>query len=117
VTAAEARSTEQQGSAASGRLGVVPASHAAPRVPRGSAALREPGALSQNSLAVRPDVPLHVRPVLNGYAEVVALGICSERALRRHVATGRVKRCVIRNGRNLRFVKDLLIAELLEAGG
>ncbi|HEX5050558.1 MAG TPA: hypothetical protein VFZ65_02190 [Planctomycetota bacterium] len=66
----------------------------------------------QNALDVRAAVPLHVRPVLNGYREVAELGICSERALRRHIATGRVKRSVIRNGRNLRFVKDALIDEL-----
>lgn len=96
-------------------------SHATPRKPRPSAAdsraARTGDPDSQNDLAASPAVPLHVRPVLNGYAEVAALGICSERALRRHIATGRVKRSVIRNGRNLRFVKDILIAELLEAEG
>jgi len=69
----------------------------------------------RNTLDVRAAVPLHVRPVLNGYAEVQACGICSERSLRRHIATGRVKRSVIRNGRNLRFVRETLIAELLQA--
>lgn len=81
---------------------------------------RETGAApdcEQNQLDLCAAVPLHVKPVLNGYAEVAAVGICSERALRRHLATGRVRRCVIRNGRNLRFVKDILIAELLEAEG
>jgi hypothetical protein len=96
-------------------------SHEKPRKPRPTAAdsgcPRTGSPDSQNDLAASPAVPLHVRPVLNGYAEVAALGICSERALRRHIATGRVKRSVIRNGRNLRFVKDILIAELLEAEG
>lgn len=96
-------------------------SHGTARKPRPSAAVsggtRRRAPDSQNDLAVPVDVPLHVRPVLNGYAEVAALGICSERALRRHIATGRVKRSVIRNGRNMRFVKDILIAELLEAEG
>lgn len=96
-------------------------SHGTARKPRPSAAVsggaRTGAPDSQNDLAVPAAVPLHVRPVLNGYAEVAALGICSERALRRHIATGRVRRCVIRNGRNLRFVKDILIAELLEAEG
>jgi hypothetical protein len=53
--------------------------------------------------------------VLNGYAEVAAVGICSERALRRHIATGRVKKAVIRNGRNLRFVVRDLLDELRQA--
>lgn len=96
-------------------------SHGTARKPRPSAAVpgrtRTGAPDSQNDLAVPAEVPLHVRPVLNGYAEVAALGICSERALRRHIATGRVRRSVIRNGRNLRFVKDILIAELLEAEG
>jgi hypothetical protein len=81
-----------------------------------NAFLAAQGKEQQKPLDECPAIPLHLKPVLNGYAEVAALGICSERALRRHLATGRVKRCVIRNGRNLRFVKDLLIAELLEAG-
>jgi hypothetical protein len=67
---------------------------------------------AQNQLDPGAEVPLHVRPVLNGYSEVVALGICSERSLRRHIATGRVRRSVIRNGRNLRFVVATLIDEL-----
>ena len=58
------------------------------------------------------EVPLHLKPVLNGYAEVAAVGICAERTLRRFIATGRVKQSLIRNGKNLRFVKDLLIDEL-----
>ena len=96
-------------------------SHGATRKPRPPAAVSRVARTGdpdlQNDLAVPAEIPLHVRPVLNGYAEVAALGICSERALRRHIATGRVRRCVIRNGRNLRFVKDILIAELLEAEG
>ena len=96
---------------------VAPAvdSHGSARKPRGKAALPQAERVPQKSLALSPAVPLHLRPVLNGYAEVVALGICSERALRRHVATGRVKRSVIRNGRNLRFVVQDLLDELRQA--
>ena len=94
-------------------------SHTAPTKPSHKPALPDganQGAdQAQNALDVRAAVPLHLRPVLNGYQEVVALGICSERSLRRHIATGRVKRSVIRNGRNLRFVRQTLIDELLQA--
>ena len=69
----------------------------------------------QNGLDVRAAVPLHVRPVLNGYAEVQACGICSERSLRRHIATGRVRKSVIRTGRRLRFVVQDLLDELRQA--
>lgn len=97
----------------------TPDSHAAAAKPSRKAALPD-GAnwgadQPQNALDVRSAVPLHLRPVLNGYAEVQACGICSERSLRRHIATGRVKRSVIRNGRNLRFVVQILIDELREA--
>lgn len=97
--------------------GVDGDSHAAPAKPSGDDGGFPAGQSdAQKALDVPAAVPLHLRPVLNGYAEVAAVGICSERALRRHLATGRVRRSVIRNGRNLRFVKDLLITELLEAG-
>lgn len=92
-------------------------SHGPARKPRGQAALSEAKRVPQNGLAVPPAVPLHLKPVLNGYSEVAAVGICSERALRRHIATGRVKRAVIRNGRNLRFVVQDLIDELRQAEG
>lgn len=91
-------------------------SHAAAAKPRPSRAFPASPDNPQEALDVPAAVPLHLRPVLNGYAEVAALGICSERALRRHLATGRVKRSVIRNGRNLRFVVQDLLDELREAG-
>lgn len=91
-------------------------SHAAPAKPRPKHGNPRAASDSQTPLDARAEVPLHVRPVLNGYQEVEALGICPQRTLRRHIATGRVKRCIIRTGRNLRFVKDILIAELLAAG-
>jgi len=93
---------------------VAPAldSHAPATKPSRKPALLDGSGQAQNALDVRAPVPLHVRPVLNGYREVAELGICSERALRRHIATGRVRKAVIRNGRNLRFVKDTLIDEL-----
>lgn len=84
---------------------------AAPKASRKPAHL-DAADVAQKALAVAPAVPLHQRPVLNGYAEVQACGICSERSLRRHIATGRVKRSVIRNGRNLRFVVQDLLDEL-----
>ena len=91
-------------------------SHAPARKPRRKAALldgaNQSAGQAQNGLDVPVEVPLHLRPVLNGYAEVAALGIAPERTLRRLVATGRVKRSVIRLGRHLRFVRDVLIAEL-----
>lgn len=46
------------------------------------------------------------------YQEVQALGICSERTLRRLVAVGKVKRSVLRIGRSIRFLRDELIDEL-----
>lgn len=65
----------------------------------------------QNGLDVPAAVPLHVRPVLT-YAEVAAVGIAPERTLRRLVAIGRVKRSVLRLGRNVRFVVQDLLDEL-----
>lgn len=90
-------------------------SHANPRKPRGSAAVPGARADSQNDLAVPAEVPLHVRPVLS-YAEVAALGIVPERTLRRLVAIGRVRRCVIRTGRRVRFVVRDLLDELRDNG-
>jgi hypothetical protein len=49
------------------------------------------------------------------YAEVAALGIVPERTLRRLVAIGRVRRCVIRTGRRVRFVVQDLLDELRES--
>ena len=99
---------------------VAPAvdSHASAAKPRRKAALLD-GAnrgagQPQNALDVRSAVPLHLKPVLS-YAEVAAVGIAPERTQRRLVASGRVKRSVIRLGRRLRFVRDVLIAELLGA--
>lgn len=103
------------------RLAHATDSHAPPKKPRRKPALPDGAnrgaSQAQNALDVRSELPLHVRPVLNGYAEVQACGICSERALRRHIATGRVRRAVIRNGRNLRFVVQTLIDELRQAEG
>ena len=94
-------------------------SHAPTKKPRRKDALldgaNQSAGQAQNGLDVRAEVPLHVRPVLNGYAEVQACGICSERSLRRHIATGRVRRSVIRNGRRLRFVVQDLLDELRQA--
>lgn len=93
-------------------------SHGTARKPRPSAAVpgrtRTGAPDSQNDLAVPADVPLHVRPVLS-YAEVAALGIVPERTLRRLVAIGRVRRCVIRTGRRVRFVVQDLLDELRES--
>jgi hypothetical protein len=87
-------------------------SHGTPAKPTAKRALPDAASNAQKGLDVRAAVPLHLRPVLNGYAEAEALGICPERTLRRHIATGRVKRAVIRNGRRLRFVTQVLIDEL-----
>lgn len=94
-------------------------SHGTARKPRPSApvsgAARTDVPDSQNDLAVPAEVPLHVRPVLS-YAEVAALGIVPERTLRRLVAIGRVRRCVIRTGRRVRFVVRDLLDELRDNG-
>jgi hypothetical protein len=90
-------------------------SHAGAPKPRRKRAIATSAGKEQKALDARAEIPLHVRPVLNGYAEVAAVGICSERALRRHIATGRVKKAVIRNGRNLRFVVRDLLDELRQA--
>ena len=94
-------------------------SHANPRKPRPSAAVSRAARTGdpdlQNDLAVPEAVPLHVRPVLS-YAEVAALGIVPERTLRRLVAIGRVRRCVIRTGRRVRFVVRDLLDELRDNG-
>lgn len=94
-------------------------SHANQRKPRPSAAdsraARTGDPDLQNDLAVPAVVPLHVRPVLS-YAEVAALGIVPERTLRRLVAIGQVRRCVIRTGRRVRFVVRDLLDELRDNG-
>ena len=94
-------------------------SHGTARKPRPSEAVsgaaRTGDPDSQNDLAASPAVPLHVRPVLS-YAEVAALGIVPERTLRRLVAIGRVRRCVIRTGRRVRFVVRDLLDELRDNG-
>jgi hypothetical protein len=96
---------------------VAPAtdSHAAAKKPRRKVALPDDanrGAdQAQNGLDVPAAVPLHLKPVLS-YAEVAAVGIAPERTLRRLVATGRVKRSVIRLGRSMRFVVQDLLDEL-----
>ncbi len=91
-------------------------SHGPAKKPRPKRALPQTADLPPKPLPLRPEVPLHVRPVLNGYREVAALGICPERTLRRLVAIGRVQKCIIRLGRHLRFVRDVLIAELTAVG-
>ena len=58
-------------------------------------------------------VPLAEKIALD-YTEVAALGLCSERKLREHLATGRVKRAVLRDGRRVRFLRTVLIEELQE---
>ena len=90
------------------------ASHAPANKPSRKPALPTTPEVSQNSLAVLPAVPLHVRPVLT-YAELGALGIVPERTLRRLVAIGRVKRAVLRAGRRVRFVVQDLLEELRQA--
>jgi len=59
------------------------------------------------------EVPLAEKIALD-YTEVAALGLCSERKLREHIATGRVKRAVLRDGRRVRFLRAVLIEELQE---
>jgi hypothetical protein len=61
-------------------------------------------------------VPLYEKIALD-YAEVAALGLCSERKLREHVVTGRVKRAVLRDGRRVRFLRTVLIEELQQMDG
>jgi hypothetical protein len=82
-----------------------------PRQPRGQSGFSASPSKAQKALDARADIPLHVRPVLD-YAEIAALGIVPERTLRRLVATGRVKRAVLRAGRRVRFVVKDLIDEL-----
>jgi hypothetical protein len=90
-------------------------SHAPAKKPRRKPAIPAVREETQNSLDVVPAMPLHLKVVLNGYAEVEAVGIAAERTMRRYIATGRVKESIIRTGRRLRFVKDLLIEELRKA--
>ena len=91
-------------------------SHAAAKKPRAQTALPVAAKVPQKGLAVRPEVPLHLRPVLT-YAEVDALGIVPERSLRRLVAIGRVKRSLLRLGRSVRFVVQDLLDELRQVQG
>lgn len=57
------------------------------------------------------DVPLREKAALT-YEEVEALGYCRERTLRKLVSTGKVKRAVLRAGRAVRFLRDVLVEEL-----
>lgn len=86
------------------------------RKPRGQSELSASPSKSQKAMDDRADIPLHVRPVLD-YAEIAALGIVPERTLRRLVATGRVKRAVLRAGRRVRFVVQDLLDELRQVEG
>lgn len=88
-----------------------PSSHAGPSKPSRNRAIAAACDTPQKALDVSSAVPLHQRPVVN-YAEAAALGICPERTLRRLVATGRVKRAVLRVGRSMRFVVQDLLDEL-----
>lgn len=92
----------------------APASHAAAPKPSRKRAIEASCDMHQKHLEVSAAVPLHVRPVLT-YVEVAALGIAPERTLRRLVATGRVKRAVLRVGRSVRFVVRDLLDELRQA--
>jgi hypothetical protein len=49
------------------------------------------------------------------YQEVAALGLCKERTLRKLIATGKVKKSVLRVGRSVKFLRVELIRELREA--
>ena len=91
-------------------------SHAPATKPSAKPANLDADPLAQKALAVAPAVPLHQRPVVS-YAEAAALGISPERTLRRLVATGRVKRSVLRVGRSVRFVEQVLHDELRGAEG
>jgi hypothetical protein len=65
----------------------------------------------------RVEIPLHEKDALT-YEEVEALGYCSRRQLERLVMLGRVKRSVLRPGRQMvRFLRSVLIEELKERGG
>lgn len=46
------------------------------------------------------------------YEEVEALGYCNARTLRKLVMIGKVSRSVLRAGRTVRFLRDVLIEEL-----
>jgi len=91
-------------------------SHAPATKPSRKSAFTATPSNPQKALEVCPAVPLHQRPVVS-YAEAAALGISPERTLRRLVATGRVKRSVIRAGRRVRFVVQDLLDELRQAEG
>lgn len=60
------------------------------------------------------NIPLSEKEALT-YDEVAALGYCSRRQLERLVATGRVKRAVLRPGtQSVKFLRAILIEELRE---
>lgn len=52
------------------------------------------------------------RKVAWTYAEVEAVGLCKERALRKMVSMGKVKKAVLRVGRSVKFLRVELIREL-----
>jgi hypothetical protein len=91
-------------------------SRAAAHDPSRKPAFQAAPAKPQERLDVCAAVPLHQRPVVS-YAEAAALGIAPERTLRRLVATGRVRRSVLRAGRRVRFVVRDLLDELRGAEG
>lgn len=57
------------------------------------------------------EVPIHLKDAID-YREAEALGFGSERKLRQLVATGQVRRAVLRVGRSVRFLRTVLIEEL-----
>ena len=97
------------------QLAAATDSHARGTKPSAKSAVPTAASNAQKGLDASDEVPLHVRPVLT-YAQLDALGVVPERTLRRLVAIGRVKRAVLRIGRNVRFVVRDLLDELREAG-
>jgi hypothetical protein len=62
------------------------------------------------------DATMPSKKIALTYQEVEALGICGQRLLRRMVATGHVKRSVLRIGRRgIRFLTNILIEELQQS--
>ena len=102
--------------AANSQVTAATNSHAAVTKPRRKPAFPALSSIEQKALDVCAALPLHLKAVLT-YAEADALGIAPERTLRRLVATGRVKKSIIRIGRSVRFVRDRLIDELVGAEG
>lgn len=103
------------GPAAVPATAAAPDSHAATPKPRRKRPVPTEREQAQKDLDAGAPVALHQRLVVD-YAEAAALGISPERTLRRLVATGRVKRSVIRAGRRVRFVVRDLLDELREGG-